>query len=56
VEADLEGVPDPEKVLAILKEVDGWLTKTGPGLPEELKADCAPAYDLQPDTPWPERS
>ena len=46
----------PAKALEALEDAHAWLRPDGGGgVPEELLADCAPAFDLQPDVPFPER-
>lgn len=51
---------DPARALTAVTEVNAWLNKASGGpaaLPDDaLRADCAPAFDLQPDVPWPERA
>ena len=51
---------DPARALTAVKEANAWLNKAIGGadaLPDDaLRADCAPAFDLQPDVPWPERA
>ena len=47
--------PDPARALRTLREAHAWFSKTGAqAVPPELAADCAPAYDMQPEVPWPE--
>ena len=42
------------QALTALKEAQEWCSNGG-SVPASMAADCAPAYDLQPDVPYPER-
>lgn len=42
------------KALEAVTEAQTWCAKGG-AVPPALAAACAPAYDLQPDVPFPER-
>jgi hypothetical protein len=42
------------QALTAVKEAQEWCSSGGV-VPASMAADCAPAYDLQPDVPYPER-
>lgn len=46
---------DPILALRCLNEAHTWLNKADGKIPDDMAADCATAYDLQPDKPFPER-
>lgn len=58
VEAYLVGYPKRERLLEILAEAHSWFGKANQeSLPQEVKESKGflPAYNLQPDVPFPER-
>ena len=48
--------PDPAKALQALQEGHKWFSRRAGSraVPPDMAADCAPAYDMQPEVPWPE--